>query len=50
MSGELVDGGEVPCGVQQVPYESLPEDESLPEVVGETSFTLASQWRLLTIL
>ena len=41
---ELLDRGEVAYGVQEIP------DERLAEVVGETSFILASLWRLLTIL
>ena len=41
---ELLHRREVAYGVKEVP------DERLAEVVGETSFILASLWRLLTIL
>jgi hypothetical protein len=40
--GELLDGGEVAYGVEEVP------DEAFSEVVGETSFILASLCRRLT--
>lgn len=44
VAGELLDRGEVAYGVKEVP------DEGLAEVVGETSFILASLWRRFTIL
>ena len=43
VAGELLHGGEVTHGVQQIAAEGLSKS------VGETSFTLASRWRRLTI-
>jgi hypothetical protein len=43
VAGELLHGGEVTHGVQQIAAEGLSKS------VGETSFMLASRWRRLTI-